>query len=185
MDIGRLVAMANDIAAFFDSEPDKAVAAEGVRFHLTRFWDPRMRREIVAHVQGGGAGLSHDREVRGCSAELIAQINQSEARGAPCEWCAVSVLRPMIESLAARLAARKFVVTGELTPPKGTDLTKLFATAELLRGCVDAINVTESPRARMAMDPRAVAFCCSSGASRRSFRSPAAIAIASRSSRTC
>ena len=63
----------------------------------------------------------------------------------------------MIESLAARLAARKFVVTGELTPPKGTDLTKLFATAELLRSCVDAINVTESPRARMAMDPRAVA----------------------------
>jgi formate dehydrogenase subunit delta len=58
MDIGRLVAMANDIAAFFDSEPDKAVAAEGVRFHLTRFWDPRMRREIIAHVQGGGAGLS-------------------------------------------------------------------------------------------------------------------------------
>jgi methylenetetrahydrofolate reductase (NADPH) len=63
----------------------------------------------------------------------------------------------MISSLAAQLAARKFVVTGELTPPKGTDLSKLFATAELLRGCVDAINVTESPRARMAMDPRAVA----------------------------
>src|SRR6187399_1247148 len=88
---------------------------------------------------------------------LIAQINQSERRCAPCEWCAVSLLRPMIESLAARLAARKFVVTGELTPPKGTDLTKLFATAELLRSCVDGINVTESPRARMAMDPRAVA----------------------------
>jgi methylenetetrahydrofolate reductase (NADPH) len=63
----------------------------------------------------------------------------------------------MISTLAAKLAARKFVVTGELTPPKGTDLTKLFATAELLRGCVDAINITESPRARMAMDPRAVA----------------------------
>jgi formate dehydrogenase subunit delta len=58
MDIGRLVAMANDIAAFFDSEPDKAVAAEGVRFHITRFWDPRMRREIVAHAHDGGAGLS-------------------------------------------------------------------------------------------------------------------------------
>jgi formate dehydrogenase subunit delta len=57
MDIGRLVAMANDIAAFFDAEPDKAVAAEGVRFHLARFWDPRMRREIVAHVNDGGAGL--------------------------------------------------------------------------------------------------------------------------------
>ena len=60
-------------------------------------------------------------------------------------------------SLAAKLAARQFVITGELTPPKGIDLTKLFATAELLRSSVDAINVTESPRARMAMDPRAVA----------------------------
>ena len=58
MDVQRLVAMANDIAAFFDSEPDKAVAAEGVRFHLSRFWDPRMRREIISHVSGGGAGLT-------------------------------------------------------------------------------------------------------------------------------
>jgi methylenetetrahydrofolate reductase (NADPH) len=63
----------------------------------------------------------------------------------------------MNSSLAAKLAAHQFVVTGELTPPKGTDLTKLFATAELLRHSVDAINITESPRARMAMDPRAVA----------------------------
>jgi formate dehydrogenase subunit delta len=58
MDAQRLIAMANDIAAFFDSEADKAVAAEGVRFHITRFWDPRMRREIVAHLRGGGAGLT-------------------------------------------------------------------------------------------------------------------------------
>ncbi|HET7810462.1 MAG TPA: methylenetetrahydrofolate reductase [Steroidobacteraceae bacterium] len=62
----------------------------------------------------------------------------------------------MNSSLAAKVAAKKFVVTGELTPPKGIDLTRLFATAELLRGSVDALNVTESPRARMAMDPRAV-----------------------------
>jgi formate dehydrogenase subunit delta len=58
MDVERLVAMVNDIAAFFDSEPDKAVAAEAIRNHLTRFWDPRMRREIVAHLALGGAGLS-------------------------------------------------------------------------------------------------------------------------------
>ncbi len=69
----------------------------------------------------------------------------------------MSILRPMIESLAAKLAARKFVVTGELTPPKGTDLSKLFAAAELLRGSVDAINITESPRARMTMSPHAAA----------------------------
>jgi len=58
MDVERLVAMANDIAAFFDSEPDKAVAAEGVRFHISRFWEPRMRREIIEHVRSGGAGLT-------------------------------------------------------------------------------------------------------------------------------
>jgi formate dehydrogenase subunit delta len=57
MNIERLVAMANDIAAFFDSEPDKAVSSEGVRFHISRFWDPRMRREIIAHARAGGAGL--------------------------------------------------------------------------------------------------------------------------------
>jgi formate dehydrogenase subunit delta len=58
MDVRRLVAMANDIAAFFDAEPDKAVAAEGVRSHLARFWEPRMRKEIVAYLAAGGAGLS-------------------------------------------------------------------------------------------------------------------------------
>jgi formate dehydrogenase subunit delta len=25
--------------------------------HLKRFWDPRMRKEIVAYVDNGGAGL--------------------------------------------------------------------------------------------------------------------------------
>jgi formate dehydrogenase subunit delta len=58
MDIERLVAMANDIAAFFDAEPDNAVAVEGVRFHISRFWEARMRREIIAHVKKGGAGLT-------------------------------------------------------------------------------------------------------------------------------
>jgi 5,10-methylenetetrahydrofolate reductase len=63
----------------------------------------------------------------------------------------------MRSTLAAKVAAGQFVITGELTPPKGTDLSKLFATADLLKPCVDAINITESPRARMSMDPRAVA----------------------------
>ena len=62
----------------------------------------------------------------------------------------------MESTLAAKIAAKQFVITGELTPPKGIDLGKLFATGELLRGSMDAINITESPRARMAMDPRAV-----------------------------
>jgi len=80
--------------------------------------------------------------------EMVTRALHAGARA--CQYCDMST------SLAAKIAAKNFVVTGELTPPKGTDLTKLFATAELLRGSMDAINITESPRARMAMDPRAV-----------------------------
>ena len=58
MDAERLVAMANDIANFFDSEPDAQAAVEGVRFHISRYWEARMRREIRAHLASGGAGLS-------------------------------------------------------------------------------------------------------------------------------
>ena len=58
MDVERLVAMANDIAAFFDAESGQAAAAEGVRNHMSRYWEPRMRRAIIAHVDQGGAGLA-------------------------------------------------------------------------------------------------------------------------------
>jgi len=58
MDVHNLVSMANDIAAFFDSEPDKSAAVEGVRFHISRYWELRMRRAIIEHLQKGGEGLS-------------------------------------------------------------------------------------------------------------------------------
>ena len=58
--------------------------------------------------------------------------------------------------LAEALNSSSFVVTSELTPPKGTDLDELFAKADLLRDLVTAFNLTESHAARMAMDPVAV-----------------------------
>ncbi len=51
----------------------------------------------------------------------------------------------------------EFIVTCELTPPKGVDLDGLFKKAEMLRDYVDAFNLTESHAARMAMEPTAVA----------------------------
>ena len=51
MDIHHLVTMANQIAEFFKtSHPDRAEAVAATTVHLRSFWDPRMRREIVAHV---------------------------------------------------------------------------------------------------------------------------------------
>jgi methylenetetrahydrofolate reductase (NADPH) len=61
-----------------------------------------------------------------------------------------------MSALAAKIQSHRFVVTSELTPPKGVDLADLLAKAEALRSYVDAFNLTESHRARMAMAPTAV-----------------------------
>lgn len=57
MHVENLVSMANQIAVFFAAEPDHALAVDGVRNHLQRFWEPRMRRVIIAHAEAGGADL--------------------------------------------------------------------------------------------------------------------------------
>ena len=62
-----------------------------------------------------------------------------------------------MNTVADKIIAREFVVTSELTPPKGIDLTDVFAKAASLKGYVDAFNVTDSHRARMAIAPAAVA----------------------------
>ncbi|HXJ39462.1 MAG TPA: formate dehydrogenase subunit delta [Bryobacteraceae bacterium] len=52
-----MVHNANQIASFFASYPhDEAIA--GIEDHLRKFWEPRMRKQIVAHVAAGGEGLS-------------------------------------------------------------------------------------------------------------------------------
>jgi 5,10-methylenetetrahydrofolate reductase len=61
-----------------------------------------------------------------------------------------------MSQLADKIQSRVFVVTTELTPPKGLDLSDLFARADALKAHVDAFNLTESPRARMAIEPKAV-----------------------------
>jgi methylenetetrahydrofolate reductase (NADPH) len=62
-----------------------------------------------------------------------------------------------MRTFAEKINARDFVVTAELTPPKGTDLSEVFAKAGSLNGWVDAVNLTESPRALMTIAPCAVA----------------------------
>lgn len=56
--IEKLIKMANDISDFFNTETDKELAAAGVKKHLLRAWEPRMRKEIIAYCQQGGAGLN-------------------------------------------------------------------------------------------------------------------------------
>jgi 5,10-methylenetetrahydrofolate reductase len=58
--------------------------------------------------------------------------------------------------LEEKLRSTNFVVTTELTPPKGIDLSEFFAKADALKSIVDAINITESARARMTVEPKSV-----------------------------
>ena len=60
-------------------------------------------------------------------------------------------------SFAEALASGRFLVTAELTPPKGTDLSDLLRKAEMLRDWVDAFNLTDSASAIMTMAPIAAA----------------------------
>ena len=57
MNNDNLVRMVNRIGAFFASMPDREEALEGIAQHIHRFWEPRMRRQLLAHVdehQGDG-----------------------------------------------------------------------------------------------------------------------------------
>jgi formate dehydrogenase subunit delta len=56
MSSDRLVTMANQIGQFFSPQREgDAVAA--IANHLQKFWDPRMRTAIIAHLERGGEGL--------------------------------------------------------------------------------------------------------------------------------
>ena len=56
MDTADLTRMANQIADYFSAYGhDEAVA--GIADHIQKFWDPRMRRGLIAHIDAGGDGL--------------------------------------------------------------------------------------------------------------------------------
>lgn len=60
MKIDGLIKMANQIAAFWDGEgghnPEEA--AKLMATHLRRYWEPRMRSQIIDHLNAtGGEGL--------------------------------------------------------------------------------------------------------------------------------
>jgi len=63
----KLVMMANQIGKFFAPQTNMDPVA-AIEDHLRKYWDPRMRQRIVAHLDAGGAGL--DAPVRAAVARL-------------------------------------------------------------------------------------------------------------------
>lgn len=71
----RLVAMANDIADNLCAGPDRGAAIEAMVVHLQRFWEPRMRLDIVGHLrQHDGLGLNAF--ARDALAELARRLDE-------------------------------------------------------------------------------------------------------------
>lgn len=70
----HLVDMANDIGAFFATGGrEHEAAVEGIVNHLQKFWEPRMRRKIVAYLHEGGEGM--DEAVKEAVRRLEAAIS--------------------------------------------------------------------------------------------------------------
>jgi formate dehydrogenase subunit delta len=56
--LSHLVRMANAIGDFFAALPDAEEARRDLAHHIARYWEPRMRRAILEHVdRAGGEGL--------------------------------------------------------------------------------------------------------------------------------
>ena len=52
----KLVVMANQMGRFF--VPQRGIdPAAAIANHINKFWEPRMRAAIVAHLEVGGAGM--------------------------------------------------------------------------------------------------------------------------------
>ncbi len=60
-------------------------------------------------------------------------------------------------SLKSAIESGKFTVTAEVGPPKGTDIKKILHEAEMLKGKVDALNVTDNQSAVMRIN--SMSFC--------------------------
>ncbi|HEY0766486.1 MAG TPA: formate dehydrogenase subunit delta [Steroidobacteraceae bacterium] len=78
MNIDLLIKMTNEIGDFFAGTADAQQAARDVANHLKRYWEPRMRAQMIAYYeQRQGAGLTD------IARNAVAQLAAAAAAGAP------------------------------------------------------------------------------------------------------
>ena len=59
MNIDHMIKMANEITAFWQGEVGAEAAAKEVATHLRRYWEPRMRAQMITYYEERhGAGLN-------------------------------------------------------------------------------------------------------------------------------
>ena len=77
MDADKLVRMANQIAANFDGGSDEAHAVASVTDHITRFWSPLMKNQVIVRWKERPADLT-PRAAAAIEAIAVQQAEQSQ-----------------------------------------------------------------------------------------------------------
>jgi len=78
MNIDLLIKMTNEIGEFFAGAVDADAAPAAVANHLKRYWEPRMRAQMLSYYeQRQGAGLSD------LAKKAIAQLHEAAKSAAP------------------------------------------------------------------------------------------------------
>jgi formate dehydrogenase subunit delta len=81
MNIDHMIKMANEISSFWQGEVGEAAAAVEVATHLKRYWEPRMRAQMITYFEERhGAGLS---DVALQAVQLLATEARSPATATP------------------------------------------------------------------------------------------------------
>lgn len=78
-----IIQQANQIASFYESMPDTAQALRDFVAHVTKFWDPRMRQDLIKIMQGPESASAHEmvRQAVHDHADLILGKTFAHSRG--------------------------------------------------------------------------------------------------------
>jgi len=71
MNNDNLIRMVNRIGAFFAAMPDRDEAMRDLAQHVRRFWEPRMRKQLFAHIDG--------HQAEGIDALVVAALQRHRA----------------------------------------------------------------------------------------------------------
>lgn len=80
MEIGNLIRMANRIGDFFDAYPDRAEAQANIATHIQKFWEPRMRIQLLAFVDRHPDGDDGQTRLNGI---VLNAVRDAQARLTP------------------------------------------------------------------------------------------------------
>jgi len=104
MNIDLLIKMANEIGDFFGHTTDADSAARDVANHLRRYWEPRMRAQMLKYYEErGGAGLS---DLAKCAIALLHAASHAAHATAPPATASTATPPPAAASPASAPAAK-------------------------------------------------------------------------------